>query len=91
MTNTASIPSNNTTINLYPNPNNGQFTLDFDQAISGHLVVTNSLGQIIHQEQIEAREQVSVQLSSTLSAGCYYIYIKDDTNHQFHQQTMLIR
>lgn len=81
-------PSN---INIYPNPNNGSFTIDFGRTITGNLIVTNTLGQIIHQESLELLEQQTIQLAQNISSGCYYVYVQDKSSNQVYQQTIIIR
>ena len=43
---------------IYPNPNKGQFTLSWDGDIDGvtQLIIVNSMGQIVHVQQITNRE-----------------------------------
>ena len=44
------------TFNLYPNPNNGQFTLQLDEPTpkAGTLTIYNNYGQQVHQQLVEA-------------------------------------
>ena len=74
--------SDNETLNVFPNPNDGQFsvtmTLNNDNAAT--LEVLNVLGQVVYSNVPEVSNG---QLSTTINmknqaAGIYYVRIKQD-------------
>lgn len=61
---------NNTHLNVYPNPNNGVFTI---QATSeGVYTIVNELGQAIYSADLNAKNQYTMNIE-TLSNGIYFI------------------
>uniref|UniRef100_UPI004049054D T9SS type A sorting domain-containing protein n=1 Tax=Flavobacterium sp. TaxID=239 RepID=UPI004049054D len=61
---------------LYPNPNNGQFSIklpSFDQA---SIQIFNNLGQEVYQKQVdEYQSLIQIDASVELAAGAYIIHI----------------
>lgn len=76
-------PSGFVTMNIYPNPNNGQFTLELNAQKAGtfNVEIVNVAGQVVYQKQIEQdglyKEQVNI---SEKAKGMYYIRINDGTS-----------
>jgi hypothetical protein len=67
------------TLNIFPNPNNGQFTLNCPYASSARptiLFVYNALGECVYQATITQSQQ-NIQLTD-LAAGCYHVLAKSD-------------
>lgn len=70
--------------NVFPNPNNGEFVLSFDQNSGDkqtNLKVTNSLGQIIYAEALllkQGNQQFTISLNE-ISAGIYYVTVGPKT------------
>ena len=61
-----SVEENETaSFNIYPNPSNGQFTVEGD----GIMTITNTLGQVVFRNEVIERETV------TLEKGIYFISI----------------
>jgi hypothetical protein len=62
------------TAKLYPNPNNGFFTLQFDNTIeNGELILFNSLGQQVHEQRITQGENKII--TNGLARGLYHYTI----------------
>jgi hypothetical protein len=59
------------TIGLYPNPSDGQFTLAFDETLSGELLITDMTGRIVYYESFDNQNQIQVQLSE--KTGLYLL------------------
>ncbi|MBT6745505.1 MAG: T9SS type A sorting domain-containing protein, partial [Flavobacteriales bacterium] len=70
--------------NVFPNPNNGEFVLSFDQNSGDkqtNLKVTNSLGQIIYAEALllkQGNQQFTISLNE-ISTGIYYVTVGSKT------------
>ncbi|MFO0357511.1 MAG: T9SS type A sorting domain-containing protein [Sphingobacteriaceae bacterium] len=62
-------------INLYPNPTSYNLNISFTQGVS-QVSITNSLGQIIRQQDLDPKiNQITLQ-TSDLSSGLYQIHFK---------------
>lgn len=66
-------------LQLFPNPNTGQFMLNLEvrQAFSGHVIILNHLGQQVLSRQIEGypgKQQEAFVLSNA-TAGLYHLLI----------------
>ncbi len=59
---------------LYPNPNNGSFTIDIKT--KSHVVITNTLGESIFNRSLEiGKQNLSIQSQTD---GIYFVKITDD-------------
>lgn len=61
-------------IKLFPNPNQGIFSLTFKWPITGDLSVYNQFGIKVHTESIQNKKHIQFQLNS-LSKGIYFVKI----------------
>ena len=61
-------------VNIYPNPNKGQFTLSLPEE-DCNITICNSLGQVVHQSQ--AHSMTTLNLES-LSQGMYFVTVKSE-------------
>jgi hypothetical protein len=70
--------NNNTSIHLYPNPNNGLFSLELTKG--SKVTVTNALGQIIIAEIFEAGKcNLDIQNESK---GVYFVTVNENNRQQ---------
>ncbi|MAX80704.1 MAG: hypothetical protein CL843_11095 [Crocinitomicaceae bacterium] len=71
----------NTGVTLYPNPNNGKFTLKLEKTYSTVSVsVRNTLGQETFAKDYHSTTTIDLELED--NAGIYFIQLKtDDQNH----------
>lgn len=71
---------NNFNLKLYPNPNNGSFTIDFSNEISteAKALVYNSLGTLISEEKIDNNKTL-FDLTDQPN-GIYFVKISDGEN-----------
>lgn len=74
---------------IQPNPNNGRFILSFSNEVKGDVTVemVNSIGQSVYNETIrdlEGNYKKEMDLS-TQSAGAYYVKIKRGGNTSTHK------
>lgn len=64
-------------IDLYPNPNNGTFTLAFDQkGRSGMINLLDLTGQIVYSQSLEASNSNRIDLNLNLASGIYFVQVK---------------
>lgn len=63
-------------ISLYPNPNNGYFTLNYNlgEGDNGFAEIYNSIGQKVYQRELSHNNGIE-NFELSLSAGCYLIQI----------------
>ncbi|TND03914.1 MAG: hypothetical protein FD123_3873, partial [Bacteroidetes bacterium] len=73
-------------VKIYPNPNNGEFTLSID--FNGTFEMLNSLGQVIIRKQVIAG--VNNISSSDLADGIYLVRLANE-NKQVKQEKIIIR
>ncbi|MFZ1635744.1 MAG: T9SS type A sorting domain-containing protein, partial [Chitinophagales bacterium] len=71
----------NTTFSIYPNPNNGTFTISVSPSETNNLEmeIFNTLGEIIYSSKVESSEQ-TIYLKNTPS-GIYFVRIFDGINY----------
>lgn len=61
-------------INLYPNPNNGKFSIDFSEPGNYIIEITSSLGTCVYKDKITANK---CTVNVTFRSGFYIIKITD--------------
>ena len=61
-------------VNLYPNPNKGQFTLSLPEE-ECDITICNSLGQVVYQSQGHGMTKMSL---GDLSEGLYFVTVKSE-------------
>lgn len=69
-------------LNIYPNPNSGQFTISSDRDIE--LEITNELGQLVQGVQLSDKNERKVEVQG-LANGIYFIkdkHSKEKTNYK---------
>ncbi len=67
----------NPEINVYPNPTNGKFNVDFDKA--GRIKVINTLGSVVYEEKIDGYSAGTKSIDLTNFAnGIYFISVSND-------------
>jgi hypothetical protein len=78
-------PDGIVSLNVYPNPNKGEFTLEMNARKAGtfHVEIINMLGQVVYQKQISQdgfyRESIDI---SDKASGLYYIKMSDGTSEK---------
>ncbi len=60
--------------NVYPNPNDGVFTIEFKQANTGNYTVSDFYGNIVIEGKINNQDKVTIDLTGKKS-GLYFIKI----------------
>ncbi len=70
------LTNSNSSINLYPNPNNGLFTIELTS--TSKVIVTNALGQIVIAETFEAgKHSLDIHNEAT---GVYFVKVIENNN-----------
>ena len=62
-------------VNIYPNPNKGQFTLSLPEE-DCDITICNSLGQVVHQSTAKGLSTLSLD---NLSDGVYFVNVKSES------------
>ena len=65
-------------LNIFPNPNSGQFTVSMEKLLSGKYYIYDINGKIVQQCEFVDSEELQISLDRPLS-GVYYIKIQTDT------------
>lgn len=80
---------------LSPNPVVNRLGVQFDGILNGkyRLDLTNQVGQLIHSEALNLKNQSSFQLNlkNTAAPGIYYLRIKDENNTQVYTGKVMIQ
>lgn len=64
-------------LKLYPNPNSGQFNIEFERASEiAHLRILNGIGQAIHSQSVSGDALISLDLE--LSPGIYFVELSPE-------------
>jgi len=70
-------------LNIYPIPNNGNFTVEYDGIGDNEVVINNILGKTVHKEVFNGKKTFNL---SYLSPGTYFVTVKDsNNNHTIHK------
>jgi len=76
-------------LEIYPNPNNGQFSLELPEINKiSTLEIYNSIGQIIHSEKINPNENYK-NLNLNLESGIYFILLESE-NETISRNKMIV-
>jgi hypothetical protein len=62
-------------VNVYPNPNNGSFTIRTNVSSNYLIKVLNMLGEVVYEEMVKDQPQKDIVLGSGLPPGNYTIHI----------------
>ena len=64
-----------TSIKIYPNPNNGEFTIELTNINNSNITITNVLGQIIKTQKAELMNQIDL---NAFDKGIYFINVMEN-------------
>ena len=79
-----------TTFELYPNPSNGKFTLNFNESVENTvLVIRNSLGKTVLNQEINDTKTHNVSID--LPTGVYFVTTTNNNSLETHMKRMIIR
>ena len=62
-------------IKVYPNPNNGEFTIELTNINNSNITITNVLGQIIKTQKAELMNQIDL---NAFDKGIYFINVMEN-------------
>ena len=70
------------TVNLFPNPNQGQFTIQLEEPITedNTLTIYNHYGQLIYQQQLEAGSSQTTLGLGQIPSGVYLLELKGEAS-----------
>ena len=67
-------------LNIFPNPNSGNFTIEFNSYQQNQtLFIFDLTGRIVHQENLKPENTEQKIITKNLSKGLYLLAIKDET------------
>ena len=76
--------------NIYPNPNNGVFTIEYQSFQKQTLFITDLTGKIVHQEILNTDYTTQKIVTKNLSKGLYLVVIKKETGEIIKSSKMSI-
>jgi len=65
---------------IYPNPSDGRVLIDFNEIYNGKIVITNSLGQEILEENIDNKSKCNLAIPGAVN-GIYFVAIFSDKKY----------
>ena len=74
-----------TAIKIYPNPNNGEFTIELTNINNSNINITNVLGQIIKTQKAELMNQINL---NAFDKGIYFINVMEN-NQSVYRGSMI--
>lgn len=77
----------NLSVNIFPNPTNGQFIIKIDSPFENKIVILDALGQIVFETTIKSTT-VNISLNPTLK-GLYFIQLTDTYGKSSIQKILL--
>jgi hypothetical protein len=77
---------NKTNFTVYPVPNNGVFTIEFEDADFNEITINNIVGQIVYNELVEQKRTISL---SHLNAGIYFVNVRNSKNEISSQKIVV--
>ena len=83
------IEDEKTNWHLFPNPNNGQFSISFEKWQGGHYVLHNSLGQQVAQALLPSGEIHTLHLQN-LQPGLYVITLFDQKKQAMGSKRLVV-
>ena len=66
-------------IKVYPNPNNGMFTLNLPTTEEAQILISNVSGQVVYRNAVSGTQKVSIDLSNN-AQGIYMIQVVSGAN-----------
>jgi len=83
-------------IQIYPNPANDQFTLQFGKIPTGNynIQMTNAIGQIVVQRAVNVQSEDQVEtfsIKSSMARGVYLIKVSSSNKESVHSQKLVVQ
>ena len=79
----ASIAEKNTpSMNISPNPSNGEFTISFNDCDfeKGNMTISNTMGAVVYSESLNSVSNSIQDFNLDLKSGLYLVRVTDDSN-----------
>ena len=70
------ISSAPTQVKLYPNPNNGSFTVTMPETGNYRMIVTSLIGSKVHEQEVLGQQNITIQLQDHLPDRSYFVEVK---------------
>ncbi|MEQ9263381.1 MAG: T9SS type A sorting domain-containing protein [Owenweeksia sp.] len=77
------------TVQIYPNPNQGSFTLELPVAGDYEIRITGMTGNLVYTTRMLHEDSRMIQLGHHLPSGVYHVYIQGDNLSQVEKITVL--
>jgi len=74
-----------TSIKVYPNPNNGEFTIELTNIKNSNITITNVLGQIIKTQKAELMNQINL---NAIEKGIYFINVMENNQSVYRSSVI---
>jgi hypothetical protein len=72
---------------IFPNPNNGQFSISSNVEVDGTIELINELGQVVYKSELKGlSKNINVQ---NIAAGIYHLRIKSGTSSQMKRLSII--
>jgi hypothetical protein len=69
---------NSTVLKVYPNPNNGSFSVISSKNITDHVLVRDVLGNVIFEKEVSLTEDQSAEFTLDVPSGIYFLSVNND-------------
>ncbi len=76
-------------IQVFPNPNQGQFTLRLKDNQTSLLKITDQLGKVVFEQKVT--QQISIISLSGLTPGVYFLRVTDEKTGESHSIKLVIQ
>jgi hypothetical protein len=74
-------------VKVFPNPNNGQFVIDFEELVLTSLRIMDIMGKsVYHTKQANDRK-----ISLSLPSGLYTLLVTDANGIEYHQKIVILQ
>lgn len=73
-------------LSIFPNPNNGSFTVKFDGLNEGALEIRNVLGQVLLSERTQGEILKEVHLGQEIKSGMYFVVFTDQKGNKYKEK-----
>lgn len=79
----------NSNIQIFPNPNNGKFVIQFKDVVANAMVVYSLEGKKVYESKVSDQTQIEVQLPENLS-GMFQLIIYGENEQVIHSEKLVI-
>jgi len=79
---------NKSSVKVYPNPTNGNFTLSFEDSTKVNIKIVDLLGKVVFERKSEG-EYIHIKNEGQLKPGVYIIVLVDETKSVYHSKLIV--